>query len=65
MITKEEVLANGYELLPKGGWMYVDPEIMPRDWDDLAKNFGFDPDCEGVYLCIAGFKERTMESENE
>jgi hypothetical protein len=62
MITEKEMIDVGYEVLPKGGWIYVDPEIMPRDWDDLAKNFGFDPDCRGVYLCIAGFKE--LENEN-
>ena len=57
MITKEQVLKIGYEILPEGGWIYVDPEIMPRDWHDLATNFGFDPDCRGVYLCVAGYKE--------
>jgi hypothetical protein len=65
MITEKEVKEGGYTILPRGGWIYVDPEIVPRDWDDLAKNFGFDPDCEGVYLCIAGFKERILEVEYE
>jgi hypothetical protein len=64
MLTKDEVVKSGYTVLPKGGWLYVDPEIMPRDWDDLAKSFGFDPDCEGVYLCVAGYKERIMENED-
>jgi hypothetical protein len=64
MLTKDEVVNSGYTVLPKGGWLYVDPEIMPRDWDDLAKSFGFDPDCEGVYLCVAGYKERIMENED-
>jgi hypothetical protein len=64
MLTKDEVVKSGYTVLPKGGWIYVDPEIMPRDWDDLAKSFGFDPDCEGVYLCVAGYKERIMENED-
>ena len=64
MLTKDEVVKSGYTVLPKGGWVYVDPEIMPRDWDDLAKSFGFDPDCEGVYLCVAGYKERIMENED-
>jgi hypothetical protein len=44
--------------------MYVDPEIVPRDWDDLAKSFGFDPECEGVYLCVCGFKERNNEEDD-
>ena len=61
MITENKVKESGYEVLPKGGWVYIDPEIMPRDWDDLAKSFGFDPDCRGVYLCVAGFKEVTYE----
>lgn len=65
MITEKEVKEGGYTVLPRGGWVYVDPEIMPRDWDDLAKNFDFDPDCEGVYLCIAGFKERTLEQHSD
>jgi hypothetical protein len=64
MLTKDEVVKSGYTVLPKGGWLYVDPEIMPRDWDDLAKSFGFDPDCEGVYLCVAGYKERIIENED-
>jgi hypothetical protein len=64
MLTEDEVVNSGYTVLPKGGWVYIDPEIMPRDWDDLAKSFGFDSDCEGVYLCVAGFKERIMEDEN-
>ena len=42
MLSKQEVEDCGYTVLPKGGWMYVDPEIMPRDWDDLAKSFDFD-----------------------
>lgn len=57
MITEQEVIDTGYQVLPKGGWIYIDPEIMPRDWNDLAKSFGFDSDCRGVYLCVAGFKE--------
>ncbi len=65
MLTKDQVVNSGYTVLPEGGWIYVDPEIMPRDWDDLAKSFGFDPYCEGVYLCVAGFKERIMETEED
>jgi hypothetical protein len=57
MITKKAVIENGYEVLPRGGWVYLNPEIVPKDWHDLAKGLGFDPDCKGVYLCIAGFKE--------
>ena len=64
MITEAEVKESGYTVLPRGGLVYVDPEIMPRDWHDLAGNFGFDPDCEGVYLCIVGYKERLPEEES-
>jgi len=57
MITKEQIVEAGYTVMPEGGWMYVDPEIVPRDWSDIAKSFGFDPDCKGVYLCVVGVKE--------
>lgn len=63
MLTKKQIEDAGYTLLPEGGWMYVDPEIVPRDWDDLAKSFGFDSDCEGVYLCVVGFKEKVQEED--
>jgi hypothetical protein len=59
MLSQQEVEQAGYTVLPKGGWMYVNPEIVPRDWDDLAKSFGFDPDCKGVYLCVCGIKEES------
>lgn len=65
MLTKDEVETNGYTVLPRGGWMYVDPEIVPRDWNDLAKSFGFDPECDGVYLCVCGFKERNNGEEDD
>ena len=57
MITKAEVIKHGYTVLPKGGWFYVNPEIIPNDWDDICKDFDIDPSCRGVYLCIAGVKE--------
>jgi hypothetical protein len=63
MITEIEAKKAGYSILPRGGWIYIDPEIMPRDWDDLAKSFDFDSDCKGVYLCVAGFKEVKWEEE--
>lgn len=65
MITEKEVRDSGYQVLPRGGWIYVDPEILPRDWDDLSKSFGFDSECQGVYLCIVGYKERFLEVEDE
>lgn len=57
MITKSQVLDSGYVVLPEGGWFRIDPEHDPSGWDSLAMNFGFDPDCKGVILCVAGFKE--------
>jgi len=57
VITKTEVMKNGYTVLPKGGWIYINPEIIPHDWDDLCKDFGVDPSAKGAYLCVAGFKE--------
>lgn len=57
MITKREVLKYGYTVLPKGGWIQIEPEQMPHDWDGLAKQFGFDPNCKSIVLCIAGVKE--------
>jgi hypothetical protein len=39
MLTKKQIEDAGYTLLPEGGWMYVDPEIVPRDWYDLSKKY--------------------------
>jgi anti-sigma regulatory factor (Ser/Thr protein kinase) len=57
MITKREVLKHGYSVLPKGGWIRIESSLVPHDWEDLAKNFGFDPDCDHVILCVAGVKQ--------
>jgi hypothetical protein len=57
MITKKEILKNGYTVLPKGGWFYVDPEIVPHDWHDICKDFGIDVSAKGAYLCIVGVKQ--------
>lgn len=57
MITEEEVKKNGYTVLPKGGWFYVNPEIIPRDWRDICKDFGINEGAKGAYLCIVGVKE--------
>ena len=56
MITEKEVIDSGYTVLPRGGWFYVNPEIIPLDWHDLCKDFGIDEDARGAYLCIAGVK---------
>jgi hypothetical protein len=57
MLTKTEVESKGYTVLPKGGWIYLDPEIMPRDWDDICRDFDIDPSARGAYLCVVGVKE--------
>ena len=57
MITKDEIVKAGYEVLPKGGWIRIDPTIIPHDWDDICKDFGVDSSCLEIILCVAGVKE--------
>mgnify|MGYP003351500688 CR=1 FL=1 len=57
MLTKEQVIEAGYTVLPNGGWFRLDPSIDPSGWDSLAENFGFDPSCKEVVLCVAAYKE--------
>ena len=57
MITKNEIIKAGYEVLPKGGWIRIDPTIIPHDWDDICKDFGVDSNCLEIILCVAGVKE--------
>ena len=40
MITEKELLENGYEVLPQGGWVSLNPEVIPHDWADICKDFG-------------------------
>lgn len=56
MITESQVKKAGYTVLPKGAWFAIDPETVP-EWDEVAKQYGFNPDCKEVILCVAGFKE--------
>jgi hypothetical protein len=65
MLTKTEVEQAGYTVLPKGGWMYVDPEIVPRDWDDICRDFNIDPSARGAYLCVVGVKEESWNDGDE
>ena len=44
MITEKEVKKGGYTLLPEGGWIRIDPETMPHDWENICSGFGIDPD---------------------
>lgn len=57
MLTKKEIEKAGYTTLPKGGWVRLDPTIMPNDWYDICKDFGVDPTCQELILCVAGVKE--------
>jgi hypothetical protein len=57
MITKQQVEKAGYRVLPKGGWIRLDPTIISMDWYDLCNDFDIDPECEEVILCICGIKE--------
>jgi len=57
MITEEELIKNGYRVLPKGGWIRINPEIIPHDWHDICKDFGCDPDCHEIILAVVGVEE--------
>lgn len=57
MLTQEKVESAGYRVLSNGGWVRLDPTVIPHDWDDFCKDFGVDPDCEELILCVCGVKE--------
>ena len=57
MLTKNQVLKGGYTVLPNGGGFRLSPDVDPLGWDSLAEDFGFDPTCKEVILCVAGYKE--------
>ena len=57
MITKDEIKKAGYDVLPQGGWIRISPENMPRDWEDVCSDFGVDPSCSEMILCVVGVKE--------
>jgi hypothetical protein len=65
MITKKQIEDAGYTVLTKGGWFYVNPEIIPHDWHDVCKDFGIDEGAKGAYLCIVGVKEDNEGDEND
>ena len=62
MLTKKEIEDAGYTVLPKGGWIRINPEIIPHDWQDICKDFDIDPNCSSAVLCVIGVKE---ENEDE
>lgn len=57
MVTKEQLLKEGYIVLPKGGWIRIDPTIIPHGWEELCKNFGCDPSCKEIIIAVSGVKE--------
>jgi hypothetical protein len=57
MITEQDLIEHGYAVLPQGGWVRLNPEIIPRDWADVCKDFGVDPDCHEIILAVCGVKE--------
>jgi hypothetical protein len=61
MLTKTEVEQAGYTVLPKGGWIHIDPEVMPRDWNDICKDFDIDPSAKGAYFCVVGVKQESWD----
>jgi len=65
MITKQEIEKAGYRVLPKGGWIKLDPTIIPHDWNDICSDFGADPDCKELVLCVCGVKEINEEQDDE
>ena len=63
MITKEEAEKAGYTILPSGGYFVVSAEDIPHDWYELCVNYGADPSCKELILCVCGYKEIYEENE--
>ena len=61
MITKKEIEEAGYEVLPKGGWIRISPENMPRDWEDVCNDFGVSSDCLEIILIYSIFLSLTSD----
>jgi hypothetical protein len=57
MLTQQEIEKAGYRVLPRGGWVKLDPTIIPMDWYEICNHFNIDPECVEVMLCICGVKE--------
>ena len=57
MITEQELLDSGYTVLSQGGWIRLNPEIIPHDWVDICKDFGVDHDCHELILAVCGVKQ--------
>lgn len=57
MITEEQVKQAGYRVLPDGGHIKIYPTDFPHDWESLCQDFGVDPKCKKVVLCVCGVIE--------
>jgi hypothetical protein len=57
MITENELKGAGYTVLQKGGWIRLDPMIIPHEWEDTCKDFGVNPNCDEIILAVAGVKQ--------
>ena len=57
MLTKSKIEKAGYRVLPNGAWFVLDPTIVPHDWEKLCENYGVDPSCDELVLCVCGVKE--------
>ena len=56
MITKNKVEKAGYRVLPKGGYVRLDRELI-KDWFNFCGKFDVDPECEEIVFCVCGVKE--------
>jgi hypothetical protein len=61
MITEQELLDSGYTVLSQGGWIRLNPEIIPHDWVDICKDFGVNPECQEIIIAVCGVKEINIE----
>jgi hypothetical protein len=57
MITEKQVKDAGYDVIPNGAWIRIDPLIIPNDWHDVCKDFGIDEHAKSAILCVVGVKE--------
>lgn len=62
MITKKDLIKNGYTVIEKGAWFRIDPGIIPSEWSEVCKDFDIDPDCSSAKLCVCGVIEEYDEN---
>jgi len=56
MITKEDLIENGYSVLKRGAWLRLDPGILSNDWELICADLKVDPNCDEIIVAIAGVK---------